>query len=215
MRINIKLKVDDFTLNIKDLIIEEGIYGIVGKNGSGKTTILKAVSKEINSNLKIEGFNGKIIYVSQNPYMFKGTVFENIAMPLIFSKSDNIDKKVFDALNKLEINDLKNKYAKNLSSGERLKVALARAIICKPDLLLIDEITANVDILSKKWIYQTLENLKSNMTIIFATHDILDIKNCVDKMIYLENGEIKYQGECDYDIDFMKAYKEMGSDNYV
>lgn len=208
MKINIeylkKQYGDKLILDIDHLEIESNkITGITGHNGSGKTTLLNIIS---GIDRVYEGkitYDGKILndkisdnmtYVFQKPYLFRRKVYENIIYPL---KVRNYDKvKIKEHLNKtimnLEIEDLMQLKAHKLSGGESQKVALARALVFNPDILLLDEPTSNIDpeyiVTMEKEILRFHEETKG--TIIIVTHNIEQSIRLCHNIINLDKGKV-------------------------
>ncbi len=180
-------------LNIKKLNFEKGkIYAILGANGSGKTTLLKILNGLLGEH-KFKMQNS--IYVHQNPLLFSGTVFDNVAFGLKIRKEKNINEKVKDALKLVGSENFENRKSKNISGGEIQRVAIARALILQPKVLLLDEPTANVDKQTVKLLEEILQKIKNKTTVIFASHDHNFAKRISDEIIYLENGKIEKLGE--------------------
>lgn len=202
---NLTKKYGDRTvLNIDNLILEEGkITGITGPNGSGKTTLLNiigGIDAEYNGNVY---YNGKSLdnetkrnmtYLFQKPYLFRRSVYENIAYPL--KLRDYANDKTISLTNaimeNLEIEDLKDLKAHKLSGGESQKVALARALVFKPKLLLLDEPTSNIDPESIKILEREILrfNKETNATIIIITHNMEQIERLCHKAVGLSNGKV-------------------------
>ncbi len=195
---------DRTVLNIDNLILEEGkITGITGPNGSGKTTLLNiigGIDAEYNGNVY---YNGKSLdnetkrnmtYLFQKPYLFRRSVYENIAYPLKLRNyaNDKIKNLTNAIMENLEIKDLKDLKAHKLSGGESQKVALARALVFKPKLLLLDEPTSNIDPESIKILEREILrfNKETNATIIIITHNMEQTKRLCHKVVSLSNGKV-------------------------
>lgn len=195
---------DKTILDIDELVIEEGkITAIVGPNGSGKSTLLNIISgidKEYSGEVKYnEKFLNKEIindmtYVFQKPYLFRRRVYDNIAYPLRLRNigKDTQRRLVEDIIKDLEINDLKFKKAHLLSGGESQKVALARALVFKPKLILLDEPTSNIDPDSIKIMERQILkfNEDTKATVIIVTHNIEQSERLCNNIIYLQNGKV-------------------------
>jgi len=196
-------------LNINDFNLEKGkIYGIIGPNGSGKSTLLKIIagldseySGKVYYNKKL--LNNDIMkwitYANQHPYLLRRSVFDNIAYPLKIrnSNKNEINVKTNELLNEFQIENLQNQKATSLSGGESQKVALARALIFSPKLLLLDEPTANIDPSSMKIIEKNIikRNREMGTTIIIVTHNIAQAKRICEKTIFMKDGFIREFGE--------------------
>lgn len=177
-------------------------YALVGENGSGKTTLIDLMLrfKEIQKgSIKLDNIYIKdydICYyrerfgvVTQQANLFNATVKENITL---FGRyqvvSEIINQRLFEFIKYLPngIDSDVGSKAVQLSGGEKQKIALARALMKKPDILILDEPTSNYDMDSKYDFYELISNL--NCTIIIISHDREMIKN-VDSIVLLENGQ--------------------------
>lgn len=185
--------------------------GIMGASGSGKTTLLNCISTidRVTS--------GKIIINDQDVTKLKGnklnkfrreelgfifqdfnlldtlTAYENIALALTIQKvnSHEIDKKVKEVAEKLEISDILNKYPYQISGGQKQRVASARAIITNPKLVLADEPTGALDSKSARQLLEIFESLnkKIGATILMVTHDAFTA-SYADRIIFIKDGKI-------------------------
>lgn len=191
-------------LDIDLLEIEKGkITGIIGPNGSGKSTLLNIIAGLDEKYLGTITYDQKVInreiynkmtLVSQKPYLFRRKVYYNIEYPLRvrnINKAD-IKKKVNEIIDRLEINELKEKKAHLLSGGESQKVSLARALVFEPKLLLLDEPTSNIDPESIKVLEREILrfNKETKATVIIVTHNLEQSDRICDNIIYLENGRV-------------------------
>ena len=150
---------------------------ITGQNGSGKSTLLGLLSGVFYpTNGKVNSFSKEIAYIGAKPMIFHSTLREN----LLYGVKNNIeDKELLKNLQKFEVFSedtivtLDTKISnKSLSSGQMQKISFIRALLINPDLLLLDESTANLDIKSKELIFKILSEL--NLTIINSTHNLSD-----------------------------------------
>jgi len=195
------------------LDVSDGEYlGIIGPNGGGKSTLLKAILGLIpvsSGNISIYGGNAHknrslVGYVPQFALLnrkFPISLFEvvltghlkqGIAPFFRYSSKDN--ESVYTLLEKVGITDLANRQISELSGGEFQKKLIARALATNPRLLLLDEPTASVDAASRDQIYSLLAELNKNMTIILVTHDLLAVSSQVNRLACL-NGQLVYHGE--------------------
>lgn len=194
---------DKLVLNIKSLEIEsEKITGIVGENGAGKSTllnILSGIDKDFTGevyydNMKLnKEIQRGITLVFQKPRLLNTMVYKNLTYPLKIRniKKEEINLNTEKVLDLLDIQELKNKNAKKLSGGEMQKVALARALVFKPKVLMLDEATSNIDIETKKVIERIIfdYNKREKNTIILISHDKEQIKALCDNVIVLDKQE--------------------------
>lgn len=191
-------------LDISELNIEEGkITGITGPNGCGKTSLVNIIGGLdrdfcgqvfYNNNILNKEIRSRVTTVFQKPYLLKRSVYENIVYPLNLRgiSTDESKERVLDVMEKLEIIDLMDKKAHKLSGGESQKVALARALVFKPDLLLLDEPTSNIDpgyiITMERAIRQF--NLENKGTIILVTHNIDQSERLCHRVINMQRGRV-------------------------
>lgn len=207
---NIYKSYDDeqtFVLNNLSLDINKGDFiAITGKSGSGKSTLINILSTidrptrgyytydNINldkmSNNQLAIFRNSHIGVIFQEYNLipEYTVNENILLPTVFSKNKNHNLEEITKL--LGIRFLLNKKAKFLSGGEQQRVAIARAMINKPDLLLADEPTGNLDAENAEQLFKMLKKLNENgVTVITVTHN-LSFAEKFEIIYTLKNGQL-------------------------
>lgn len=195
---------EKIVLELENLTIEEGkITGITGPNGSGKSTLLNiigGIDKEYSGNVLYDehSINREVernmTYVFQKPYLFRRKVYENIAYPLRLRSIDRQEEqiKVKEVIKALEIEELTEKKAHILSGGESQKVALARALVFNPKLLLLDEPTSNIDPESIKIMEREIVrfNKETNSTVIIVTHNLDQAERICENIIYLQGGRV-------------------------
>ena len=204
---NLTKAIDGISFNI-----EEGEFvGIMGASGSGKTTLLNCISTIDRATA------GKIIINNQDITKLKGnklnkfrreelgfifqdfnlldtlTAYENIALALTIQKVNphEIDKKVKEVAEKLEISDILNKYPYQISGGQKQRVASSRAIITNPKMVLADEPTGALDSKSARQLLETFEHLNQKLraTILMVTHDAFTA-SYADRIIFIKDGKL-------------------------
>ncbi|MBR1453528.1 MAG: cell division ATP-binding protein FtsE [Lachnospiraceae bacterium] len=200
--------IKDLTLNIKD---GEFVF-IVGKTGAGKSTLFKLLTREIKPySGSIKVFNENIEYINDNqiPYYRRNlgvifqdfklledrNAFENIsfAQEVIGVNPFKIKKHVIKLLNIVGLRNKAQKMPYELSGGEKQKVAVARAIINKPKILLADEPTGNLDEISTNEIMSLLDSINQNgTTVVVITHDMHLVERMKKRVIRLDEGNIVY-----------------------
>jgi len=198
-------------INIK---MERGeVLAIIGPTGAGKTTLLyllDLLEMPTSGRIYFDGTDvtqpGKVrlearrrmAFVIQKPVVFNTTVYDNIAYGLKWRgvRKSNIRQRVDSILEMVNLSDHRNRNAKTLSGGETQRVAIARAIAIEPEVLLLDEPTANLDPISTSRTEELLTNIihRFDTTIIMATHDMSQGQRLADRIVVLMNGEIHQTG---------------------
>lgn len=193
-------------VDIESLKIKEASrFGIIGPNGAGKSTLVRMIGGlegptkgQILYNGKINPVYRDITVVFQKPYLLRTTVFHNIAYPLIIrkEKKKEITRKVNAILEEMGLYDLKDKKAWTLSGGEMQKIALARALIFKPSLLILDEPTANIDPSSMAIMEEMIKkiNEREKTTVIMITHNLQQTKRICKEVAFMYQGKVKEVG---------------------
>ena len=189
-------------LDIERMTIKTGkITAIVGPNGAGKSTLLNLIGNLIQ---KDEGrilYNGDekvpekdLTLVFQEPYLIASTVKKNIAYPMKLRKfsKEAIEARIRELAEELNLEALLNKKANQLSLGEVQKVALARALSFKPELLLLDEPCASIDPYTTSEIEKILRkmNHSGGTTMIMVTHNLAQARRLADEVILLKKGNL-------------------------
>ena len=200
---------ETFALNGINFTVDKGEFvAIVGASGSGKSTLLNIIGGLDNPSSGDVILNGKNIlefsdeekaifrrkkigFVFQNYNLIPAlNAYENIVMPINLD-GKKPEKEYFDKIVKaLKIEDKLNNMSNDLSGGQQQRVAIARALITKPDLLLADEPTGNLDHKTSLEVVDLLKytNKKFNQTIIMITHD-REIALMADRAICIEDGK--------------------------
>ena len=198
---------NDFCLEVPLLELDSGkIYVINGINGSGKTTLLRLLALGLKPQQGMVCFSGeqieakvqislrrKIALVEQSPYLFHGSVGGNLALGLKIrriSKPEQ-DQRISVALELVGLPEFAQRAVKELSGGEVQRIALARALVLHPNVLLLDEPTANIDSASVAEFEGLLRRLVAGgMTVVMATHDLEQVERLGGELIQIENGVV-------------------------
>ncbi len=212
-----------------DLTIKQGEkIALVGESGSGKTTLVKLLLnlytwekgeitiKDYNiKDISFESLREKLAYISQDIFMFSGTIRENLSMG-----SRSIDmEQIIEACRMAQAHDFINKLplryetyleenGANLSGGQKQRLAIARAILKKPDIFIMDEATSNLDSITEKAIEKTLETVCSGVTTIIIAHRLSTIKRC-DRIYVMEDGGIIEHGSHQELMELGGKYSEL------
>jgi len=202
------------TISNLNLNIKKGkITALVGESGSGKSTItdlllglqipnkgLVLIDGVSLSDYKQQSFRNHVGYVPQEPILFHSSVREN----LLWSKGSASEKELWDALNVANaaifvkdlpegIDTIVGDRGTRLSGGQRQRIALARALIRKPELLILDEATSSLDNESESLIKQSIDNLSKSTTILIVAHRLSTIKNA-NQVYVMQGGRIIENG---------------------
>ncbi|MCX7654169.1 MAG: metal ABC transporter ATP-binding protein [Fervidobacterium sp.] len=162
-------------LNNVSFEVKKGEFtGIIGPNGAGKTTLIKALLKQIPFTGEVK-INGKIGYVPQLSTFnreFPLSVYEFVKLPIM--KEKNWRQQVDILLRKVGLEGFGEKLVGKLSGGEYQRISLARALINKPDVLILDEPESGIDEMGKARFYDLLNELRveKGITILMVSHDI-------------------------------------------
>lgn len=214
-------------INDVSLTINQGeIYAIVGQSGAGKSTLLRCINALESyqaGSLKVYGneikdlkekelreLRSEVGMIFQHfALMGRKTAYENIAMPLILHKKDNIDKRVKELLDLVGLSNKANSYPSNLSGGQKQRIAIARALALNPKILLSDEATSALDPATTNQILDLLKQINKDLgiSIVLVTHEMDAVKRVADKACLLSGGEIIGNGEIS-EI-FLKPSKKM------
>ncbi len=192
------------------------MIGLAGPSGSGKTTLVKLISRFYDPDegtIKIDGVDlrktdqrslrERIGVVLQEPFLFHGSIAENIT----YGRPHATREEIIDAAKAANAHDfilkLPNGYdtevgerGARLSGGEKQRISIARAIINKPSIIILDEATSSVDTVTERMIQEALERLVEGKTTIAIAHRLSTLRNA-DRLVILEEGRIAEQGTHD------------------
>ena len=186
---------------------QDGVfYAIIGKSGCGKTTLLHILGgldvpdqgKVLLDGVDLFGLSRRerailrrrrmgFIFQSYN-LLQEHTAWENIAMPYILDGKRVDQKRLNEVCSTLEIEKLLHKYPVQLSGGEQQRIAIARAIVNEPKVLLLDEPCSALDVKASAKIEELLKSLKERYTIVIVTHNLAQAKRIADDVAFFQNG---------------------------
>ncbi|MEW6541224.1 MAG: phosphate ABC transporter ATP-binding protein [Bacillota bacterium] len=188
------------------------IHGVMGPSGAGKSTLLRLL------NLLERPTAGRILYrgrdvhayrprlelqrrmamVFQKPVLFDGTVYENVAYGLRVrgARGPEAAGKVDDALRRVGLEPLRRARALTLSGGEAQRVAMARALVLEPDVLLLDEPTSNLDPNNVALLEGLIRGASggNGTAVILVTHNVFQAQRLADRVIFLYEGRVVEEG---------------------
>ncbi|MBD3196400.1 MAG: ATP-binding cassette domain-containing protein [Candidatus Lokiarchaeota archaeon] len=204
---NETLAVNNLTINVKP-----GIYGFLGPNGAGKTTTLKMLIGSLyptQGKIEIFGKNAfgknkieihkRIGYVPENPTYFMNMTGERLLeyIGALFNMSQQkINSRVSSLLKLVDLSDAKNRAIAKYSAGMKQRIGIAQALMNDPDLLILDEITSNLDPLGRNHIISLIKDLKKEgKTILISTHVLPEIQKMeADSIGIINKGQLIMEG---------------------
>ncbi|WP_068676552.1 thiol reductant ABC exporter subunit CydD [Oceanobacillus sp. Castelsardo] len=223
---------DAFALkNIHVLISPFERVAIVGKTGSGKTTLLHVIAGLVplsKGEVFLDGdprkvyseksWFDRISFISQNPYLFSGTIAENIA---VGGNANATREVIVEAARKAGISELvqslSNGYetpigeaGRGLSGGEKQRIAIARAFLKSPSIILFDEPTTGLDLQTERILQTSMIELSKKSTVITVAHRLHTIKNA-DQILFMDNGEIIASGTYNELLQSNEMFRNMVS----
>ncbi len=215
---NLEKKYGDITA-LKGIDLEIPLnttVGLIGHNGSGKTTLLeilcgiKSFDKgRINLSFDYE-YKEKIgVILQDNAFYYDARVEELIELYASFYKS-TVD--LVSLMDEVGITSYKKQFYRNLSGGMKQRVNLALALVNNPRLLILDEPTTGLDPLARKEFWNLLNKSMNHTTIIISSHDMNEIEENCDFLVFLKDGSVV---EADYLDDILKRTKMKLSDYYI
>jgi ATP-binding cassette subfamily B protein len=185
----------------------------VGESGSGKTTLVKLLLnlyKWEKGEILINGYNVKdinmnylrerIAYISQDIFLFSGTIYENLTLGIENPDMETVIEsakmaKAHDFINQfpLRYETMLEENGSNLSGGQKQRLAITRALLKKPDILIMDEATSNLDSITEKAIERTISEHTNGITTLIIAHRLSTIMRC-DKIYVMDKGEFVESG---------------------
>ena len=220
---------NDYVLKNINLDVKAGeIVAFVGKSGSGKTTLVNLLARFFNTdegtvtvngvnikNIPLKIYRNKFAIVPQETFLFGGTIKENISFGKEVTDEEIISAaKMANAYNFIQ-EDLPNKFETEvgergalLSGGQKQRIAIARALIKNPEIMILDEATSALDSESEKLVQEALDGLMEGRTTFVIAHRLSTIVRA-DKIVVMENGEIKEMGTHSELIAMNGIYKNL------
>jgi len=203
----------DILKNVNIRVERGEILALIGPTGAGKTTLLRiidlldspssgkvfldGVDVTDSEKLKLQA-RRRMAFVLQKPVVFNSSVYENVACALRWRGigKKQVQEKVHRILDTVGLTEYKNRNARTLSGGETQRVAIARAIAVEPEVLILDEPSANLDPVSAKKVEELIADIikRDTITVVMATHDMLQGQRLADRVGVLIDGEIVQSG---------------------
>lgn len=199
---NDKVILKDFTVEVNS----GDFISIIGSSGSGKSTFMKLCCHLISPSSGMIYFNEKdllqydptelrqrIAYCFQTPHLFGTTIKDNMEFPFMIRNQKVNHQRVSELFKRFNMDgDWIYKEIKNLSGGEKQRVALIRTLLFRPEILLLDEVTSALDLDNTAIVEKVIKSLnEEGLTILWITHNPKQNQSNANKRLTIENGEIK------------------------
>ena len=215
--------------DVQALVPSNSQVAIVGRSGSGKSTLLNLIAglmRPSEGSVKVNGrplsdyqereWFKQLSYISQNPYLFAGTIEDNIA---IGGRGDHTRAEVEKAARKAGISELIESLergydtpigetGRGLSGGEKQRLAIARAFLKQPSVILFDEPTTGLDLRTEQILQSSIEELSQTSTVITVAHRLHTIRNA-DQILFLDNGRLIAAGKHEELLERAEEYRQM------
>jgi ABC-type multidrug transport system ATPase subunit len=200
---DVQKKLGGFFLCIDNFALSKpGIYGLTGTNGCGKSTLAKIMTGILipdSGTVDTKGLLPRdITYLGRKPYMMDDTVYNNLVYPLNLRKIKPDTELVLDFLDRMKLSNSAKQKAKSLSGGEQQKLALLRAIIFKPKLIIIDEAMTAMDTESLELFEKiiTEEQKKESSIWLIISHQMPHVERLCEKIFTMHGGKINEAAHC-------------------
>ena len=214
---NITFSYDDKTEVLHNISFEApkgSVTALVGSSGSGKTTIAGLATAFLNpssghvlidgvdlSQVDLKSFRSQLGVVLQDDFLYEGTIRENI----LFPRPDATEKELLEAVNGAYVNEFTDRFddgldtligerGVKLSGGQRQRISIARALLAKPKIVILDEATSNLDTQSEAFIQKSLAVLMQDRTTVVIAHRLSAIQKA-DQILVIEDGNIVERGK--------------------
>lgn len=198
----------NFGLGPINLDIKTGeIIGLVGENGNGKTTLLRSLCGELHPTSgtiqyhfkydDLYDLRTKLVYIPQRTDTWRGSMYENLEFTAsCYGYTPEENNLVVDlVITRLGLRKFRNHYWSNLSSGYKMRFELARMLLRKPKILLIDEPLANLDILAQQTILDDFRNIANSafrpIAIVLSSQQLYEVEKTSNQVVFLKRGSQK------------------------
>jgi len=221
-----RFKLGPISLNIK----KGQVYGLVGENGNGKTTLLRILAKELsynsgevtynfNSDLKNNyNLRSKLVYIPQRTEKWYGSLKDNLKFVLSsYGVPENENEtRVLMMIARMGLWNYKHLKWSELSSGYKMRFELARTLLRQPEVLLLDEPLANLDVLAQQVILEDLKSICNSLShpiaLILSSQQLYEVEKMSDNVIFLKNGQYKDNNTKTVETETKQLIIELDSD---
>lgn len=228
---NISFSYDDKTEVLHDISFEApkgSVTALVGSSGSGKSTIAGLATAFLNPNsgqvlidgvdlskVNLKSFRSQLGVVLQDDFLYEGTIRENI----LFPRPDATEEELLQAVEGAYVNEFTDRFddgldtligerGVKLSGGQRQRISIARALLARPKIVILDEATSNLDTQSEAFIQKSLNVLMQNRTTFVIAHRLSTIQ-MADQILVIEEGDVVESGKHDELIKAKGRYYEL------
>ena len=228
---NISFSYDDTTEVLRNISFKApqgSVTALVGSSGSGKSTIAGLVTAFLNPNsgqvlideidlskVDLKSFRSQLGVVLQDDFLYEGTIRENI----LFPRPKASEEDLLEAVEGAYVNEFTDRFENGLdtvigergvklSGGQRQRISIARALLAKPKIVILDEATSNLDTQSEAFIQKSLAILMRNRTTFVIAHRLSTIQKA-DQILVIEEGDIVERGKHEELIKTMGRYHEL------
>ena len=228
---NISFSYDDKTRVLHDISFEApkgSVTALVGSSGSGKSTIAGLATAFLNpssgkvlidgedlSKVDLRSYRSQLGVVLQDDFLYEGTIRENILFPRPNATEEELQQAIVGAY----VNEFTDRFEKGidtligergvkLSGGQRQRISIARALLARPKIVILDEATSNLDTQSEAFIQKSLGLLMQNRTTFVIAHRLSTIQKA-DQILVIEDGDIVERGKHEELIAFKGRYHEL------
>jgi len=228
---NISFSYDDKTRVLHDISFEApkgSVTALVGSSGSGKSTIAGLASAFLNpssgqilidgedlSKVDLRSYRNQLGVVLQDDFLYEGTIRENI----LFPRPNATEEELQQAISGAYVNEFTDRFEKGidtligergvkLSGGQRQRISIARALLARPKIVILDEATSNLDTQSEAYIQKSLGILMQNRTTFVIAHRLSTIQKA-DQILVIEDGDIVERGKHEELIALQGRYHEL------
>ncbi|TLD69405.1 ATP-binding cassette domain-containing protein [Phragmitibacter flavus] len=192
------------------------LVSVLGRSGTGKSVFLKCLANVLEPDAGEIYFDGRLLaagdrvartdFRKRSGFLFQSnalfdsmTALENVALPLeqtMDLSAKEVRERSLEALSQLELEEFKDRFPSELSGGMQKRLALARALVTKPELVLFDEPTAGLDPLRRNAVFLMIAKYQRqfNFSALVVTHDVPEALACSDRVAMLEDGTMCFEG---------------------
>lgn len=206
LKAELEKRLKEFTLKLT-LTVKRGEYlTLLGRSGAGKSTAAKLIAGILKPDRGRIYLNGReitdlppekrgISYLPQGECLFPHmSVKENLEFPFKVRGVRTPSEKIGEVALKFGISGILEQSPRRISGGEARRVALARALLSEPQVVILDEPLSSLDFATKVEVIELLKELKGKVSVLHITHDPLEAKELSDRVLYIEKGELLFNG---------------------